>query len=174
MDLRYPIGKFQYNEEEVINSRDKFIYEIAALPEKLTSALNNLTEEQLNTPYREGGWTIKQVVHHLADSHMNSFIRFKLALTEDNPVIKPYDENLWAELADSQIPINLSFDLINSLHQRWAILLNSMNATDYQKPLTHPEIGQLDLNKCLALYAWHGNHHTAHITFLKERMGWKN
>ncbi len=174
MDLRYPIGKFQYNEEEVINSRDKFIYEIATLPEKLTSALNNLTEEQLNTPYREGGWTIKQVVHHLADSHMNSFIRFKLALTEDNPVIKPYDENLWAELADSQIPINLSFDLINSLHQRWAILLNSMTATDYKKPLTHPEIGQLDLNKCLALYSWHSNHHTAHITFLKERNGWKN
>lgn len=174
MDLRYPIGKFQYNEEEVINSRDKFINEIATLAEKLTAVLNNLTEEQLNTPYREGGWTIKQVVHHLADSHMNSFIRFKLALTENNPVIKPYDENLWAELSDSKIPINLSLDLINSLHQRWVILLNSMTATDYQKNLTHPEIGQLDLNKCLALYAWHGNHHTAHIAFLKERNGWKN
>jgi uncharacterized damage-inducible protein DinB len=173
MDLRYPIGKFTYDEQEVLTNRTKFINEIASLPNKLEEVTATLTEEQLTTPYREGGWNIKQVIHHLADSHMNSFIRFKLALTEDEPLIKTYDEDKWAHLEDSNIAIQLSIDLLKNLHQRWVILLKSMSETDYQRTFKHPQIGLVSLNKNLSLYAWHGNHHLQHIVGLSQRMGWK-
>lgn len=173
MDLRYPIGKFTYNEQEVLGNRNKFIDEIAKMPNKLEEITSKLTEEQQNTPYREGGWTVKQVVHHLADSHMNSFIRFKLALTESEPTIKPYDENAWAHLEDSKSPIKLSIELLKNLHERWVVLLKSMGEADYQKTFRHPEMGLVSLNKNISLYAWHGNHHIAHIIALTERMNWK-
>lgn len=171
-DLRYPIGKFDKNFEFTLNLKREFINEIAALPEKLKEAVRDLSEEQLDTPYRSGGWTVRQTIHHIADSHLNSFIRFKLALTEDVPTIRPYYEDRWAMLADSFLPIESSMKIIEGLHLRWSVLLDSMTEADFDRKLNHPDSGEWDLGRFLGLYAWHGRHHTAHITSLRKRNAW--
>ena len=151
------------------------IQEIADTPANLRASVAGLSAEQLDTPYRPGGWTVRQVVHHVPDSHMNSYVRFRLALTEDEPTIKPYDESRWAELADSRTArIETSLALLESLHERWVLLLRSLSPADFRRQFRHPELGVVSLEKNLALYAWHGRHHVAHITSLRERMGWQN
>ncbi len=171
-DLRFPIGQFDKNIEVTPELRNGFIQTIADLPEKLKSATSDLSDEQLDTPYRPEGWTVRQTVHHVADSHLNSFIRFKLALTEDAPTIRPYYEDRWAELADSKMPIDVSMKIIEGIHLRWANLLNSMSDEDFKKLLIHPESGEWTLEKMLGLYDWHSKHHTAHIMKLRERQNW--
>ncbi|HUN88392.1 MAG TPA: bacillithiol transferase BstA [Terriglobales bacterium] len=164
LDLRYPIGKFQPQPAYTETERAAMIQEIAELPAKLRSAVSGLNEQQLETRYREGGWTVRQVVHHLADSHMNSYVRFRLALTENAPTIKPYDEAAWAELTDARRePVEISLRLLESLHHRWVVLLQSLTPEDWKHTFVHPERGSLDLATNLALYAWHGKHHVAHI-----------
>jgi uncharacterized damage-inducible protein DinB len=171
-DLRFPVGKFE-KVEVTAELCQQFINTIEELPEKLREAVENLSEEQLETQYRPDGWTVKQVVHHLADSHANSMIRFKLALTEDVPPIKPYMEDRWAELADGKhAPIEISLSLIDGLHARWALVLRAMSAEDFERKLFHPEHGEVSLNYMLSLYDWHSRHHLAHITSLKERNNW--
>ncbi|MFC0215579.1 YfiT family bacillithiol transferase [Paenibacillus chartarius] len=170
--MQYPIGQFRYEGADAAGL-EHWIDEIAALPAKLRAATDGLNAEQLATPYRDGGWTVKQVVHHVADSHMNSFIRFKLALTEDRPTIKPYDEAAWAELEDgSGDDIGVSLALVEAVHIRWVRLLRSMTPDQFDRTFVHPESGETPLRRAVGLYAWHGNHHTAHITSLRERMGW--
>ncbi|WP_078546541.1 YfiT family bacillithiol transferase [Litchfieldia alkalitelluris] len=172
MDLQYPIGIFEID-REISNSVVKtWIQSIENMPKKLKETVTNLTDEQLNTPYRPDGWTIRQVVHHLADSHMNAYIRFKLALTEENPIIKTYKEDKWAELPDSTLPIHLSISLLESLHKRWINILTTLTEEDLKRTFTHPELGLMPLGRNIGLYAWHGNHHIAHITELKKRMIW--
>ena len=172
-DPRYPIGKFDRKITVTKEMRREFINTIESLPSQLRKEVENLSEQQLDTPYREDGWTIRQVVHHLPDSHINAYVRFKLALTEDNPAIKTYEEHLWAELPDSvKTPIDVSLNLLESLHARWAILLRSMTDEQFEKTFQHPEWGNINLSKTLALYAWHGKHHLAHITELKKKMVW--
>ncbi|WP_276357988.1 YfiT family bacillithiol transferase [Cohnella caldifontis] len=173
-DPRYPIGKFQHQGEISAEQREEWIRQVEEAPQRLEAALRGLTEEQLDTPYREGGWTVRQVAHHLPDSHMNCFMRFKLALTEDEPAIKPYDENAWAMLADSKnAPVGLAVDLLRSLHQRWAFLLRSMSDSDFSRTFYHPANQAVSrLDRTLGTYAWHGRHHVAHITSLRERNGW--
>jgi uncharacterized damage-inducible protein DinB len=168
-DPRYPVGKF---DPANYPSRGDNIAIIAELPANLAKAVSGLSDEQLDTPYREGGWTLRQTVHHVADSHINSICRFKLALTEDVPMIRPYEEGLWAELADSKMPVDASLKLIDGLHARWAAMLKSMSDDDFERKLKHPESGEWTLDKMLALYAWHSRHHTAHITTTRERRGW--
>ena len=171
--LRYPIGRFKPEREISAEMREGFLKDIEETPAKLRDAVSGLNNEQLNTPYRPGGWTVRQVVHHLPDSHLNSYIRFKWALTEDSPLIKTYEEARWAELKDSfETPIEVSLDLLTSLHSRWIILLRSLGPVELSRTLNHPEIGLVTLDKMIALYSWHGRHHVAHITSLKERMGW--
>ncbi len=173
MDLSFPIGRFEWNGPGNPSQRKQFIDEIAVAPDRLKRAISGLSAEQLDTPYRPGGWTVRQVVHHVPESHMNSYIRFKLALTEDQPTIKPYDEARWAELPDvGTTPIEVSLTLLESLHQRWVILLRSLTDRDFQKQFKHPEIGVISLDRNLAIYAWHGKHHVAHITSLRDRMNW--
>jgi uncharacterized damage-inducible protein DinB len=152
--------------------RAEFIENVAATPARLRAAVAGLKREQLDTPYRPAGWTVRQVVHHLPDSHMNSYIRFKLALTEDDPTIKTYHENLWAELADSTLDIEVSLRLLEDVHTRWVALLRAMKPADFARKLQHPEMGPMTLDQLLALYNWHGKHHVAHITTLRKRMGW--
>ena len=172
-DPRYPIGKFDQSITVTIKMRNDFIKTIEALPQQLRMEVENLSQKQLDTPYRDGGWTIRQVVHHLPDSHINCYVRFKLALTEDNPQVKTYEEHLWAELQDSfKTPIDVSLSLLESLHKRWAILLRSLTDKQFEKTFQHPEWGNITLSKTLALYAWHSKHHLAHITELKKKMGW--
>ncbi len=172
-NLRYPIGKFRYNADAAVKSRKESIRELETLPEKLRAAVSGFNEEQFNTPYREEGWTVKQVINHIADSHLNAYIRLKLALTEDNPVIKPYNQTDWGWLADSQLtPAAVSLILIESLHTRWCILLNSLDEKEFNRTYVHPESGQLNIEYLVSLYAWHSKHHTAHITSLRKRMGW--
>lgn len=171
--LRFPIGRFDSTLEVPHEARAPLIDSIAALPARLRAAVEDLTEEQLATPYREGGWTIRQLVHHLPDSHLNSYIRFRWALTEQDPAIKVYDQAAWAELPDARTaPIDLSLDLLDALHRRWIVLLRAMAPGDYGRTFRHPEIGQVSLALMLRLYEWHGRHHLAHITGLRERMGW--
>lgn len=174
-DLKYPIGSF--TEPASINkvSLEGWINDIAAFPERLSAAVKHLSAGQLDTPYRPGGWTLRQVVHHCADSHMNCWIRFKLALTEDKPVIKPYMENLWAELPDSRImEIQPSLSLLEALHTKWVFLLRSLSEQDLERVYVHPQAGkEYSLALAIALYAWHCNHHLAHILSLKARKGWK-
>jgi DinB superfamily len=154
--------------------REQCIDIIEAAPSRFRDALRGLNDERLDTPYRPGGWTVRQVVHHVADSHMNSFIRCRLALTEEEPTIKPYDEKAWAELADTYQPVEPSLRLLEGLHQRWAALYRSISDRDFGRKFRHPEMGKsVRLDTCLAGYAWHCRHHTAHITALRERMGWK-
>ena len=172
-DLQYPVGKFQPVENVTEAQRRAFIEAIAETPAKLRAAVGGLSEEQLDTPYRAGGWTVRQVVHHLPDSHMNSFVRFKLALTENEPTIKPYDEKRWAETADAKAPTEPSLLLLENLHKRWLVLLESMSGSDWQRKFRHPERGTMTLDQNLQLYAWHGRHHVAHITALRERNGWR-
>jgi uncharacterized damage-inducible protein DinB len=171
-DLRYPIGKFQPNVTRTAEQREAQIDVLRELADRLTEAVDGLDDRQLDTPYREGGWSVRQVVHHVADSHFNSYARFKLALTEYEPTIKPYDEGAWAALADSRMPVDVSLTLIWALHARWVALLEAMTEKDFEKKFVHPERGVQDLATALALYDWHSRHHTAHITSLRARMGW--
>jgi len=174
-DLRYPVGEFHRPKSALAASdRAAMVTAIAATPAEMEAAVRGLSKSQLDTPYRPGGWTVRQVVHHVADSHMNAYCRFKLALTEDVPTIKPYDEAKWAELPDSKSDLVLqSLTLLESLHKRWHIVLTSMQQSDFLRKLNHPEWdAPLTLDAMLALYAWHGKHHTAHITSLRQRQGW--
>jgi uncharacterized damage-inducible protein DinB len=173
MDLRYPVGKFEYHGPHSPEDRNSLITSIEHAPDKLREAIRGLKPSQMDTAYRPGGWTVRQVVHHIPDSHMNAYIRFKLALTETEPVIKPYDEARWANLADStETPVEVSFSLLESLHHRWVILLRSLQPAQFDLKFTHPERGPMSLDQTLALYAWHGDHHIAHITALRNREGW--
>ncbi len=163
-DARYPIGKFRFPDAVTAEMREQFLQEIEEAPSKIRSAISSLTPQQLHKPYRPGGWTALQVAHHVPDSHMNSYIRYRLALTEQEPTIKPYEEHLWAELQDAKTaPVELSLQLLDSLHARWVILLRSLTPEQFQRTFRHPELGLVTLEKNLALYAWHGKHHTAHI-----------
>ena len=172
-DLRYPVGRFQPPAEITEHDRTGWIGEIEALPRQLNAAVADLRATQLDTPYRPGGWTVRQVVHHLADSHINSYVRFRLAMTEDLPTIKPYNEAAWADLADAKIArVEVSVHLLESLHARWVVLLRSFSSTDMARKFVHPERGEMSLETALGLYAWHGRHHVAHIKSLREREGW--
>ena len=172
-DPRYPIGRFDKNINITKEMRSGFIKTIEELPLQLRKEVNDLLPKQLDTPYRDGGWTVRQVIHHLPDSHLNAYVRFKLALTEDNPLIKTYEEHLWAELRDSfETPINISLTLLESLHTRWAILLRSLTDEQFERTFQHPEWEKITLSTTLALYAWHSKHHLAHIMELKKKMGW--
>jgi len=171
-DLRYPIGEFVAPGSLTPAERVDAIEQIAQLPRRLRDAVAGLSAEQLDTPYRPGGWTVRQVVHHVPDSHMNSYVRWKMALTEDVPTICTYEEARWAELPDSQAPIEISLDLVDALHTRWVILLRQLPDDVWGRRLRHPELGELVLDDMLALYAWHSRHHVAHITSLREREGW--
>lgn len=172
-DLRYPIGQPGLREDLTDQERRKLIEEIAAAPAKLRLAVAGLSPQQLDTPYRPAGWTVRQVVHHLADSHLNSYVRVRLALTEQEPTVKPYDQARWAELDDARTaPLELSLDLLESLHGRWVLLLRSLGPADFARTFRHPELGLMTLDKNLQLYAWHGRHHVAHITTLRIQMGW--
>jgi hypothetical protein len=172
-DLRYPIGKFHYDGPLTEEQKNRSLGDMASAPVTLRSVVTGLSETQLDTPYRPGGWTVRQVVHHVPDSHMNAYIRFKLALTEDEPAIKPYEQQLWAELDDTKsTPIDVSLTLLDSLHDRWVRLLRSLTSKDWKRTFRHPELGDVSLDKNLALYAWHGRHHVAHITELRKREGW--
>jgi hypothetical protein len=172
-DLRYPIGKFYFGGSISEEQQSKFIDDIAQAPTDLRNAVKGLLPEQLDTPYRDGGWTVRQLVHHVPDSHLNAYVRYKLALTEDEPTIKPYAEDRWALLADTQVtPVEVSLTLLDSLHDRWVRLLRLLQPQDWKRTFRHPELGLVSLEKNLALYAWHGRHHVAHITSLRERSGW--
>ena len=170
--LRYPIGRFQLDPPVTAAKRAQWIDTIAALPANLRAAVAGLDDAQLDTAYRDGGWTVRQVVHHVADSHMNAYVRLKLALTEDAPAIKGYEEQLWAELPDSGLPVHVSLALIDALHQRWITLLRSMRDEAFARVWIHPEHGHRDLDFLLQLYAWHSRHHVAHVTTLRQRRGW--
>jgi uncharacterized damage-inducible protein DinB len=170
--LRYPIGRFTAAGRNLPGVRDEQIETLRALPERLRAAVDGLSDSQLDTVYREGGWTVRQVVHHVADSHSVSLERFKLALTEDWPTIKPYDEAAWARLADTRLPVEVSLGLIAGVHARWVALLESLTEEDFQKGFAHPERGRLTLATALAIYEWHSLHHVAQITSLRARQGW--
>ncbi|HXJ40448.1 MAG TPA: putative metal-dependent hydrolase [Bryobacteraceae bacterium] len=172
-DARYPVGKFEWPATITAEDRKGWIETVAATPAKLREAVEGLSEEQLNTPYREGGWTVRQLVHHVPDSHMNSYVRFKLALTENEPTIKTYDEAAWAKLQDTVMtPIETSLCLLQCIHERWVHVLEGMTEGDWSRNLIHPELGKITLEKMLALYAWHGRHHVAHVTSLRSTQGW--
>ena len=172
-DLRYPVGNFQFPAAVSSQELATFIDHIAATPARMRAAIAGLSDSQLDTPYRPGGWTVRQLAHHVPDSHMNSYLRFRLALTEDEPVIKPYDEARWAELSDAHsMPVEPSLALLESLHARWVPLLRSLSDAEWKRSFRHPELGPVSLEQNAALYAWHGRHHVAHITSLRERMGW--
>ena len=173
-DLRYPVGRFRFDPAAVTAAdRARWIDQIAAAPAALRAAVAGLDDRQLDTPYRPGGWTVRQLAHHVPDSHLNAYVRFKLALTEHEPVIKPYDEGAWAALADSRLPIDVSLRLLDALHERWLVLLRAMSPADFERRLGHPEWEQpLSRDTMLQLYAWHGRHHVAHVTGLREREGW--
>ena len=172
-DLRYPIGKYAAQPFSE-NQLQEWLIDIKFLPQHLENAILNLDESQLDTPYRPDGWTVKQLVHHVADSHMNAYIRFKLALTEDNPTIKPYNEGAWANLQDTQnLPINISLTLLHALHARWVEVLKGITAEEWNRTVFHPEQKkEITLWHLLGMYAWHGKHHVAHLTALRERMKW--
>jgi hypothetical protein len=171
--LRYPIGKYKAPTEYTNELREGFISDIEEAPFYLRQAVENLDDEQLNTLYRPGGWSVEQVIHHIPDSHMNAYIRTKLALTEKEPTIKPYDQGAWALLEDyNTTPVETSLKLLDEIHTRWVILLKSLNPDQFARTMKHPEIGLIDINWLLAQYAWHGKHHIAHINSLKQRMGW--
>lgn len=176
--LRYPIGKEsdqkEYEKPFDQQLKSQLINDLRILPESLEFAIQNLDEQQLQTPYRAGGWTVHQLVHHIADSHINAYVRFKLGLTENNPTIKPYEQDDWANLSDSKnLPVNISITLLHALHKRWCELLDNLTETEWQRTIFHPERKvELSLWDLLKSYAWHSRHHTAHILQLRERMGW--
>jgi hypothetical protein len=174
LDLRYPIGRFRFDASDSSDSvRQSHIGEIAQLPLDLRASVDGLSDAQLDTPYRPEGWTVRQVTHHVPDSHMNAYIRFKLALTEDVPVIKPYAEAAWADLGDSLLPVGVSLDLLEALHSRWVSLLAVIDESGWKRTFRHPEAGRvMSLEEALAMYAWHGRHHVRHITLLREDQGW--
>ena len=170
--LRYPIGEFNMSEDVDVDQIGELIIQIEAFPCLFADSVKDLSMEQLDSYYRPGGWTIRQVVHHVADSHMNGYIKFKLALTEDNPIVKPYKEALWAELEDARtLPVDVSLKLIETLHCRWVTLLKSLSQSELNRQFCHPEAGDLSLNKVIGLYAWHGNHHLAHIMNFRKSIG---
>jgi hypothetical protein len=171
-DLRYPIGKFNTDFEISFEARQARIRTLKELPDKLAAAVNGLDDGQLDTEYRPGGWTVRQTAHHVPDSHANALIRFKLALTEDKPTIRPYFEDRWALLGDAKLPVDVSLKMIGAIHERWVAILESMSEEDYLRKLIHPESGEWTLDSFLALYDWHSKHHVAHITSLRDRMGW--
>lgn len=172
-DPRYPIGLLEFPHEPLtLQRRAELIDSIEATPQLLRDAVAGLDDAQLDTPYRPDGWTVRQLVHHVPDSHINSYTRFCLALTEDTPTIKPYDEAAWAELPDATLPIDVSLDLLDALHRRWVPLLRSLDEDQWNRRLKHPEMGPMTLDKLLVIYAWHGPHHVGHVTALRERMGW--
>jgi hypothetical protein len=172
-DPRFPIGKFHFEGPLSEDQRRSLIAEIEEAPEALRVAVNGLSAQQLDTRYREGGWTVRQVTHHVPDSHMNAYMRFKLALTEEEPTIKPYAEDRWAQLADTQsTPLEVSLALLDSLHRRWTQLLRSLKPEDWKRTFRHPELGLVSLERNLGLYAWHGRHHVGHVTELRKKMGW--
>jgi uncharacterized damage-inducible protein DinB len=169
-DLRYPVGKLTYDDQVTPGKRTAWMRQIAEAPAALRAAVSGLSEAQLDTPYRPDGWTVRQVVHHVPDSHMNAYIRFKWTLSEDNPTIKAYDQQAWARIADTNLtPIEVSLDLLDAVHKRWLVLLESLQEGDWTRPLMHPENGPMTLDRLLQLYAWHGRHHAAHITELRKR-----
>jgi uncharacterized damage-inducible protein DinB len=173
MDPRYPVGKYHMPSDVSPAKRVEAISEIAGAPRKMRAAVTGLTDVQLETPYREGGWTVRQVVHHLADSHMNAYIRWRLALTETEPTIKPYEEAAWANLEDAaHAPVEVSLKLLEPLHERWVALLQSVKPYEFARTFRHPEHGVRSLDWMLFLYAWHGNHHTAHVTELRKQKSW--
>lgn len=171
--LKYPIGQYSLKKTLTERERKDCLEKIRTTPQLLREAIQGLSEAQLNTPYRPDGWTVRQVVHHVPDSHINSYVRFRWAMTEPSPTIKAYEEQHWAELPDGKnAPINISLDLLEVLHKRWMLLLDSMTETDFAKILVHPVSGELTLDEMLQIYAWHGPHHIAHITELRKREGW--
>jgi len=173
-DPRYPIGPFERRDTLTPAERRTFLDQFIAAPARMREAVSGLSEQQLDTPYRDGGWSVRQVVHHVPDSHLNAYCRLKITLTEESPTIRPYDEAAWAALPDSteKTPTEASLTMLESLHTRWVALWSSMSDDDFGKTFTHPEHGVRSLDWLLALYAWHGRHHVAHITSLRERMGW--
>jgi hypothetical protein len=172
-DPRFPIGKFHFDGPPDAQQREKLIGAIEQTPAALRAAVQGLSAQQLSTPYREGGWTVRQVVHHVPESHMNAYIRFKLALTEDEPTVKPYMEDRWAQLPDVEsTPPEVSLALMDSLHDRFVRMLRAIKPEEWKRTFRHPELGVVSLERNLALYAWHGKHHVAHITELRKRMGW--
>ena len=172
-DLRYPIGEFEPPAAVTDEDLERWLGEIDALPQAVRGAVAGLSGEQLDTRYRPGGWTLRQVVHHLPDSHLNSYLRFKWALTEDEPTIKTYDEVRAAELADYRlVPVETSLDFLELLHRKWVILLRALTPEQWSRGFVHPDLGRLDLATTAGLYAWHGRHHLAHITTTAERLGW--
>ena len=174
-DLRYPVGRLTFDPDITGGKRTAWIRQIAEAPAALRAAVDGLTEAQLDRPYRPEGWTVRQVVHHLPDSHLNAYIRFKLALTEDNPTIKPYEEARWAELPDGPgTPVGVSLMLLESLHRRWMVLLKRLTTEQWERTFVHPEKDRPQrLDHVVAMYAWHGKHHIAHITALRDRMAWR-
>jgi len=171
-DLRYPIGEFTPSSAITPDLRMAALGAIAALPARMRDAVRGLSESQLDTPYRPDGWTVRQVVHHVPDSHLNAYIRVKLALTEPNPTIKPYDQDAFAMLADQRLPAEISLSLVDALHARWMAVWKAMTPEQFTRPLYHPEIGAITIDYLLQLYGWHSRHHVAHITRLREREGW--
>jgi hypothetical protein len=173
IDLKYPVGRYQPPDAIAADQRARWIEQMAVLPSCLSKAVAGLDDSQLDTPYRPGGWTVRQVVHHLPDSHLNSYARFRLALTEDSPVIKPYEEAAWAELSDARTaPVAPSLMLLEGLHARFVLLLRSLGDDDFARVFRHPELGERRLDWTLGLYAWHCIHHTAHVNNLRSRQGW--
>jgi uncharacterized damage-inducible protein DinB len=172
IDLRYPVGErpqqIRYSSQE----REVLIQTIEDAPENLAPAVADFSISQLDTPYREGGWTVREVVHHMADSHINGFVRMKLALTEDTPTVSTYERNEWPKLADSRMPIDASVMLLTALHARWTVFLRSIPDQDWIRAFRNPQTGLITLEQALAIYDWHSRHHVAHITGLRERMGW--
>lgn len=172
-DLRYPIGRPSRKGALTPADRTSAIDAIAVAPTALADAVSGLIDAQLDTPYRPGGWTVRQLVHHVADSHVNAYTRFRLALTEDNPTIKPYEESVWAELPDARLlPVSVSLTLLHALHERWVALLREIPHDSFSRTVQHPENGPMSIDDLLTTYSWHGRHHTAHVTALRERMGW--
>jgi len=173
MDPRYPIGKFEMPQNVTPDLRTEAIRHIAAVPEKMRAAVKGLNDAQLDTPYRDGGWTVRQVVHHVPDSHMNAYIRCRLTLTEKEPAIKPYEESAWAKLEDAaHAPVEVSLRLLEPLHERWVRLLRSVKTEEFSRTLVHPDFGVKTMDWLLFLYSWHGKHHVAHVTQLREQRGW--
>lgn len=171
-DLSFPIGRFDQHAAVSPEMRAPAIDAIAMLPSRLADAVANLSNEQLDTPYRAGGWSVRQLVHHVADSHMNGYIRTKLGMTENDPTIKPYEQDEWVQLADARLPIDTSLRLLEALHERWTAVWRSLDDDQFSRTFRHPELGSVTLDTHLQLYGWHSRHHVAHVTGLRARMGW--
>jgi len=173
IENQYPIGKFTFSTDPDKQERERLIGNLEKLPSEFKASIQDLTDDQLDTPYRSGGWTVRQVVHHLADSHLNSYIRYKWTLTEDQPMIKDYNQDLWVETPDiSQAPPGMSLSLLEAIHERWTYLLKTLSDKDFERIFRHPDMGEMSLNQAMPLYDWHGRHHTAQIWGLRKKMGW--